>query len=258
MRSARSWFWISDDADGGVTRKVFDFVGVNVVDDPSGFEALEALGAKGLPVLTRGDQFVFGLDLAMVDEILGVQSEGAYLQVEELVSRSVRTVDAALRFLRQFPVERYEDGLPGRPGRTYFGLVNHVVGHLCRLVLVAEERDTDFSPVAVYALAGYQSPEGEDYLKAGTTIADVEARASDLQGRAATWLASGDDPDRVVEMFYGAVPLRRVIESNAYSVMQHTRQMQAVITFLGLQPDGPIDPTEFEGLNLPHALWDEV
>ncbi|GAB7007526.1 hypothetical protein JCM18899A_50010 [Nocardioides sp. AN3] len=241
-----------------VTRRGFKFTAVNVVEDPAGFQELDTLGAKGLPVLTRGDRYVFGLDLAMVDEVLGLKTDRAPLPVEELIARSVRHVDAALRFLRQLPVARYEDGLPGRPGRTYFGLANHVVGHLSRLVLVAEQPDTDFSPLEVYALAGYQSPQGEDYLEEKVTVEEVEARGRDLQRRAEAWLVSGDNPQREVEMFYGKVPLHQVIESNTYSITQHTRQMQAVITFLGYQPDGPLGEADYRGLNLPVAMWDEV
>jgi glutaredoxin len=241
-----------------VTRRGFEFTAVNVAADPTGFVVLESLGVKGLPVLTRGDRYVFGLDLAMVDEILGIDSDRDSLPVEELVGRAVKIVSAAIRLGRQLPEARYDDPLPGRPQRTYFMLINHVVGHLSRLVQVGEQPETDFSPVDVYALAGYQSPIGEDYMDESMTVDDIEKRATDLQRRAEAWLASGDDFSRPVEMFYGTVPLYQVIESNTYSVAQHTRQLQAVITFLGYQPNGPIGEAEYRGLNLPVALWDEV
>jgi hypothetical protein len=41
-------------------------------------------------------------------------------------------------------------------------------------------------------------------------------------------------------------------------VVQHTRQLQAVITFLGFEPSARLTEADFQGLRLPKALWDEV
>ena len=240
-----------------VSKRGFDFTPVNVVEDPDAVSVLESLGIRGLPVITRGVRHAYGLDLSVVDDILGSSSERASLGVAEMIARAVAIVDAALRFGRQLPRPRYHDALPGRPQRSYFMLVNHVVGHLRRLVLVAENPGTDYSDVAVYAAAGYQVGT-EDLVEPGLSVDDIAQRADDLKGRALAWLDTDDDPDRSVEVFYGTVPLRQVIESNTYSIAQHTRQLQAVITFLGLRPDGPIGPQQYDGLNLPEALWDEV
>jgi glutaredoxin len=240
-----------------VTRRGFTFTPVNVMANPEGMDVLAELGVQGLPVLTRGDRHVYGLDLAMVDEILGVTSERSSLPVEVLVARSLDVVQAAIRFGRQVPAERADDGLPGRPKRTYGMVANHVVGHLRRLVLVAEAPKKDWSDVEVYAQAGYQSGT-EDIVEPGLTIDDTAQRARDLSERARAWLARGEDTSQKVEAFYGTVPLYQIIESNTYSIVQHTRQLQAVVTFLGYEPDGPIGEAEYANLNLPKALWDEV
>jgi glutaredoxin len=240
-----------------VTKRGFEVTPVNVMANPEGFEVLDKLGVQGLPILTKGDRHVYGLDLAMVDEILGVRSDRAVLPVEELVDRATTVVEAAVRFGRQVPAERVDDGLPGRPQRTYGMLPNHIVGHLRRLVFVTENPAKDWSNVEDYAQAGYQSGT-EDIVEPGLTMDDVAERARDLSGRAKAWLAREEDTSQEVEAFYGVVPLHQIVESNTYSIVQHTRQLQAVVTFLGHEPDGPIGEAEYAGLNLPKALWDEV
>lgn len=240
-----------------VSKRGFEFTPVNVAADPAGFEVLDELGVKGLPVLTRGDRHVYGLDLAMVDEILGLESDRESLPVAELVARATAVAAAAIELGRQVPAERAEDGLPGRPQRTYGGLANHVIGHLRRLVLVAENPTRDWTNVEDYAQAGYQSGT-EDIPEPDRTPETVAERCRDLTQRAEAWLARNEDVTQKVEIYYGTVPLSQVIESNAYSIVQHTRQLQAVVTFLGHEPAATIGETEFAGLNLPKALWDEV
>ncbi|WP_433502981.1 glutaredoxin family protein [Pseudonocardia halophobica] len=240
-----------------VSKRGFEFTPVNVAADPTGFEVLEKLGAKGLPVLTRGDRYVFGMDLAMVDEILGIETERQALTVAELVERATSVAAKAVELGFQVPKERAEDGLPGRPLRTYGGLANHIVGHLRRLVLVAENPGKSWANVEDYAQAGYQSGT-EDIPEPNRTPEDVAERCRDLTARAKAWLATGEDASRPVEIYYGTVPLSQIIESNAYSIVQHTRQLQAVVTFLGYEPAAKLSETDLQNLNLPTALWDEV
>jgi hypothetical protein len=240
-----------------VTKRGFSFTPVNVMAEPAGFEVLDKLGVKGLPVLTKGDRHVYGLDLAMVDEVLGILSDRESLPVDELLRRATTVVDAAVRIGRQLPKERVDDPLPGRPPRTYGMLPNHVVGHLRRLVLVTENPTKDWSDAEEYAQAGYQSGT-EDIVEPDLTMDDVAERARDLSERALAWGARNEDTSQKVEAFYGTVPLYQIVESNTYSIVQHTLQLQAVVTFLGHEPDGLVGEAEYAGLNLPKALWDEV
>jgi glutaredoxin len=240
-----------------VSKRGFEFTPVNVMAEPEGFEGLHRLGLTGLPVLTRGDRYAYGLDLAMIDDILGIRSDRDALPADELLRRATSVVDAAVRFGRQVPKERANDPLPGRPQRTYGMLANHIVGHLRRLVLVTESPTKDWSDPEEYAQAGYQSGT-EDIVEPDLTIEDVAERARDLSERALAWGARKEDTSQEVEAFYGTVPLYQIVESNTYSIVQHTRQLQAVVTFLGYEPDGSIGEAEYRGLNLPKALWDEV
>jgi glutaredoxin len=240
-----------------VTSKGFTFTDVNLQEDAEAYEELEARGIRGVPVITRGERYAFGMDLGQVDDVLGTgDSDRPRLSPQELVERMTSVTAAALRFGHQLPPARYWDKVPGRD-RSYLVLVNHVVGHVSRFVTVVEQPDLDFSDVAVYAAAGYQIP-GKDYLEDELTLDSIVDRADRLVDSARRWLRSDADPDRIVEVFYGPQTVHQILESNTYSVVQHTRQLQAVIHYLGIDPDGPIGEAEYAGLSLPKALWDEV
>lgn len=240
-----------------VTSKGFAFVDVNLQEDEQAYAELEARGIRGVPVITRGERYAFGMDLSQVDDVLGAGDAGRQmLSPAALVERMTSVTAAALRFGHQLPPARYWDNVPGRD-RSYLVLVNHVVGHVSRFVTVVEQPDLDFSDVAVYAAAGYQVP-GKDYIEDELTLDGIVERAGRLAESAGRWLRSDPDPERVVQVFYGPQTVHQILESNTYSVAQHTRQLQAVIRYLGIEPDGPIGEAEYAGLSLPVALWDEV
>jgi glutaredoxin len=241
-----------------VTKRGFAFEAVDVMAEPDRMSELTAIGVRGIPVITRGGKFAFGLDLKQVDDVLGVSTDRSNrLTPAELVERMALVAEAALRFGRQLPSQRYDDPLPGRAERSYLGLVNHVVAHVSRFVAAAERPDLDFTEVKTYSIAGDQ-PVNEDPLQPGVTYEDIRARGEQFIARARAWLKADGDTSRPIAMFYGPQTLQDILESNVYSVVQHTRQLQAVITFLGFDPDGPIGAAEFRGIELPKALWDEV
>lgn len=241
-----------------VSKKGFTFEAIDLMAEPERMSELLDRGIKGIPIITRGEKFAFGLDLKQVDDVLGISHDNDIeLAPEALLERTLRVVDAALRFGKQLPEARYHDGLPGRSERSYLGLVNHVVAHLSRFVAVAERPDLDATDIKTYSHA-YDQPINADPLRPGTTFEDIRRRGEEFKTRAQAWAKADGNYSRPVATFYGPQTVQTILESNAYSVAQHTRQLQAVVTFLGYQPDGPIGEAEYEGLKLPTALWDEV
>lgn len=242
-----------------ITKRGFVFEAVDVMAEPDRMSELMAIGVRGIPVITRGDKFAFGLDLKQVDDVLGITTDRSNrLTSKALVERMISVTEAALRFGRQLPAGRYNDPLPGRAERSYLGLVNHVVAHVSRFVVVVERPDLDFTNVKTYSIAGDQ-PVNEDPLEPGVTYEDIRKRGEKFIAKARAWLdRDNGDTSRPVAMFYGPQTVQDILESNVYSVVQHTRQLQAIVTFLGFEPDGPIGPAEYAGIELPKALWDEV
>ena len=64
-----------------------EFESVNVREDPQAMERLAALGARSVPVVARGDAFVYGQDLATVARFAGIEAGLQRLDVPVLVSR---------------------------------------------------------------------------------------------------------------------------------------------------------------------------
>ena len=103
----------------------FDYHSVNVADDESAANTLEELGARSIPVVARGSEFVYAQDIDVLARFVGIESERTVLPVTELVKRLGLLLDAAERYLRQLESESLANTLPGRD-RSYFALGYHV------------------------------------------------------------------------------------------------------------------------------------
>ena len=68
---------------------------VNVLADDAGMAALEALGASSVPVVSKGEQFVFAQSLSDLAKFIGVVRPGVILPVNELVARIDRVMAVA-------------------------------------------------------------------------------------------------------------------------------------------------------------------
>ncbi|MDP7549523.1 MAG: NrdH-redoxin, partial [Alphaproteobacteria bacterium] len=102
-----------------MSARAVDFQSINVAGDGDGLAQLQALGARSVPVVAKGDDFVIGQSLREVGAFLGLADEGAsILQPAELVQRLDWVLAAAQRYLRQLPDSQMLAELPGRP-RSY-------------------------------------------------------------------------------------------------------------------------------------------
>ena len=85
---------------------------INVLEDAAGLAELRRLGARSVPVLSRGDDFVFAQNIAHVVKFLGLNEKtGPVLSPAQLVARLELFLDAAERFIPQMP-----DDAPERRG----------------------------------------------------------------------------------------------------------------------------------------------
>jgi hypothetical protein len=94
--------------------------------DKGGFEELRRLGARSVPVVSRGDRFVFAQVIRDVVEFLGLdENTGPALSPAELHVLYDHVLETAIRLVRQFPDDRLETQLPNRP-RSWRMLMHHV------------------------------------------------------------------------------------------------------------------------------------
>jgi hypothetical protein len=228
-----------------LTAREVEYVSINVVEDAAGLERLSSAGMRGLPVVSRGEEFVFGVDLANVAQHVGLTYDDApQLSGAVLVERFDLVLDAAVRFARQIPAERLGDKLPHRD-RSYRTLVNHLVQIAADYLEVA--RGADFSDRLAASL-----PEVDLDIEA------VGEKSVTAKRALRQWLKHAGDADlqRTVTTFFGEQTLHQVLERCVWHSAQHARQLMMVLELLGVKPNAPLGPEDLAGLPMPENVWD--
>ena len=89
-------------------------------------EDLQRLGAKSVPVVSKGDQFVFAQVIRDVVEFLDLDEDPApELTPEELAERFKEILKTSISLVHQFPDFTLDNELPNRP-RFWKVLLHHV------------------------------------------------------------------------------------------------------------------------------------
>lgn len=222
-----------------------DYISVNVAEEEAVRKHLADAGLRSLPVVSRGDVYVSGIDLPRVAELFGFSYDGVpALSAETLVSRYERVLAAAVRFAGQIPTERLGDKLPNRD-RSYLALANHLVQIAVDYLEIT--RGAEFKgPLAA------STPEIELDVE---RLAAKSARASH---RLRTWLAHSDASElaRVVPTYFGEQTLHQVLERCVWHSAQHARQLMMVLGLLGVDAVDPLTPDDFADLPMPEGVWD--
>ncbi|MFN4087932.1 MAG: DinB family protein [Alphaproteobacteria bacterium] len=223
------------------------FQSVNIAESPEGLDELRRLGIRTIPVVTRGDAFVFGQSLKDVAAFLGIAMEARQeLPAAEIARRMDTILAAAERFVRQMPDELLVHKVPNRD-RTYRVLTHHIFRIPESFIEVADD--------GTLLAESLVAPPPDD-MRSVAQIADYGA---DVRRRVAAWWAS--DPsrpdDRPVSTYFGSHPLREVMERTAWHSGQHVRQLMAILEMEGIRPERPLGPADFDGLPLPEKVWDE-
>ncbi len=217
-----------------------------MLEDPAGLAELRRIGARSVPVLSRGDEWVFAQNIAHVVKFLGLNEKtGPVLTPDQLVKRLDRFLDVALRIIPQMPDDKLETEVPNRP-RSYRVLAHHVFRIPDTFLEVAA------GDKLVYEQLTSRPP---DTMR---TTAAIAAYGADVRGRLAAWWdakpdKSGRDP---VQTYYGPQLLHEFLERTTWHVGQHTRQWVMLLGMNGITPDGPPGEADFANLPMPTSVWD--
>src|SRR2546427_10885409 len=89
-----------------LTKSGVDYESINVHGNPAGMEELRKLGARSVPIVARGGQFVFAQTLGDVIKFLDLKVRlQERLSPDELVMKVELGLAAAARYILQIPVE---------------------------------------------------------------------------------------------------------------------------------------------------------
>ncbi len=225
------------------------FVSVNVLDDETGFQELEALGVRLVPIVARGEDWANGAVFRDVAKVAGFEFSGyKMLSPAELIARINTILDAAHRYLGQIPEETLDTLLPDRP-RTYRELAYHVF-NIPEVFLNRVEHDTPYTYEALLSRLPPEIETKQQLLDFGVAIKD---RLN------AWWERDGKDTDisQPGRVYYGEVSLHEVLERTGWHSGQHTRQLILLLEEkLGIAANGPLTDADLAGLPLPKNVWD--
>jgi hypothetical protein len=219
-----------------------------VLED-DGMEELQRLGARSVPVVSRGDKFVFAQIIKDVVEFLELEDDTApQLSPDELAERYDRILETAIRLIRQMPDDRLEHELPNRP-RSWRVLMHHLF-QIPTAFLNMEET----SQMLTYEDLVAAPPEN---LKTSADIADF---GQEVRDRFKNWWKAADCEDFTGEVptYFGGTSRHEMLERTVWHSTQHVRQVASLLEQAGVTPDRPLTKDDIHGLPLTEKVWDEA
>ncbi len=214
--------------------------------DPDGAEELRRLGARSVPVLSRGDDWIFAQNIGHVVKFLGLnEATGPVLSPTRLMERMDLFVGTAIRIVPQMPDALLSQEVPGRP-RSYLALGHHLfripesMQEVAAGAMLTNGMLTDGPPADM------------------TTSAALGAYGQRvLTAMNAWWDAKPDKSGReTVQTYYGPQLLHELQERMTWHCGQHVRQWFMLLEMAGIQPVVALDATAFAGLPMPSGVWD--
>jgi hypothetical protein len=222
---------------------------VDVLNDQGGRERLLELGVRNVPVVAKGEQFVFGQNLEDVAEFVGLQGTGhTPLPPDELVRKWTNVLRAAQRYVRQLPNEKLEERVIPNRDRSIRLLSHHVFR-------IGEAFLESVNDGVEYAIQHANVPPKEGTYTNGREIATY---GEEVTARLEAWWSGLADSSctQKLKTFYGPQPLHQVLERSSWHSAQHARQLVALLERYGIEPDRRLTTEDLAGLPLPERLWD--
>lgn len=232
-----------------LSRKGIDFEAVDVLNDQGGRERLLKFGVRNVPVVAKGDQYVFGQNLEDVAEFVGLQGTGHQaLPPGELVRKWTNVLRAAQRYLRQMPDDKLAERVIPNRDRSIRLLAHHAF-RIGEAFLETVEDGVE------YAIQHANVPPKEGSYTSGREIAEY---GEEVIARLEAWWAGLPDQSctQKLSTFYGPQPMHQVLERSAWHSAQHVRQLTALLERFGIEPDGRLTREDLAGLPLPERLWE--
>jgi hypothetical protein len=217
--------------------------------EAGGMAQLRQLGARSVPIVSKGDKFAFAQVIKDVVDFLGLTDDTApELPPDELAARYDGILETAIRLIRQMPDDRLGDELPNRP-RSWRVVMHHIF-QIPTAFLDMEE--TGESLVYENLIA----PPPENMV----TSADIAEFGEAVQTRFQNWRkgAQGEDFSGDVPTYFGATTRHEMLERTVWHSAQHVRQIASLLERAGVAPDRPLTQDDIRGLPLTKTVWDET
>lgn len=209
---------------------------------------LRALGARSVPIVSRGGRFAFAQVIKDVVDFLGLDDDTLpQLSPTELAQRYMHVLDTAIRLTRQMPNELLANVLPNRP-RTWLVLMHHLF-QIPVAFLDMEETGARLT----YEKLTTPPPES---MCTSEAVAQFGER---VRERFERWWHSvqGQDFEKQVEPYFGKTSRHELLERTVWHSTQHVRQLASLLEQAGVNVDNPLTNDDIRGLPLTQKVWDE-
>ena len=210
---------------------------------------LREIGARTVPVISRGNKFVFAQVIRDVVEFLGLEENTApELPPQILVKRYERILEKAIRLTRQMPDGRLQDEIPNRQ-RSWLVLMHHVF-QIPKAFLDMEQNDETLTYEALVA------PPPRNL----TSSSDIAGFGEGVRNRFKNWWRDAETKDFSDEVptYFGLTSRHEMLERTVWHSTQHVRQLCSLLEQAGVIPDEPLTGEDIQGLPLTNAIWDEA
>lgn len=231
-----------------LTRNGVDYESINVHGNAAGMEELRKLGARSVPIVARGERFVFAQTIGDVIEFLGLNvRQQERLSPGELMQKMDLVLTSAARFIRQIPAPELD-----KPFRNRNRPIRVLAHHVFRIVEGFLESMQDGGLLTYERIMKDASPS----IRTGD---DIARYGEDVLARAQRWWESYPDRScqRAMDTYFGQHPVQVVLERAVWHPAQHVRQLMLILETLNIEPDRRLTAADLAGLPLPEKTWDE-
>jgi len=208
---------------------------------------LARIGARSIPVLSRGDAFVFAQNIAQVVAFLKLDEKtGPVLSPAQLVERLDRFIGAALQIIPLMPDDRLDIEVPNRP-RRYRVLAHHMFRIPEALLETAN---------GAFFSQGLATETARPEEMASTAALAGYGRG--VRERVGEWWEAKPDKScqETVQTYYGPQKLHEVLERATWHIGQHCRQWMMLLEMGGIGFERPLSDPDFLDLPMPKQVWD--
>jgi glutaredoxin len=217
-----------------------DFESIDVGVRPQAMTELAAMGVRTVPVVARGNEYVFAQALEDVSNFIGVEFRISRLPPDVLVQKWLTVLAAAQKHALQIPRDKL--GARATPGRdrSIHDLAYHVYQVPESFLECVEHGIEDLTSI-------YNAPPPQG--------ADVSAYGASIEKRLRAWWSTHPDCKKTVKTYYGARPLHELLERCAWHSAQHARQIVSVLEGFGITAQPLLTDADYAGLPMPKGLW---
>ena len=202
-----------------------------------------------MPVVSRGDEFVFAQVITAVVDFLGLNDETApELSPDELKCRYDSILKIAINLAQKMPDDKLSNQLPNRP-RSWRVLMHHMFQ-----IPVAFLDMEDTGKTLTYE--ELVAPPPEDMV----TSAAIAEFGDHVRKRFNAWAdrTNGEDFSGEVPTYFGGTTRHEMLERTVWHSTQHIRQVGSLLEQAEIKVEKIIDSEDIKGLPLTDEIWDRT